>query len=196
MLWLGCSLDTFLTRCFSSFALFLSPSFTHGRQPPKKSLFDEDAPRVKEGSQSGFFASLMKRFADASYIRQQKSIQERISRIQPKVNNLVSTKKVEELDEDERQILNDYTSLNQDMQTYRRRKFMSDVSAHVNSVGKNQPSQWEELEAELKQDVQTRQAQRHPGGSRGRLWAQEARYRIADDYSRETQRQTDRKSVV
>lgn len=91
---------------------------------------------------------------------------------------------------EDRHIVNEYARRNQTYHTIRRRKFMHDASKHLVKQGEPLPTQWEELEAELKHDVRQREALRHPGGDRARLWSNEAKLRVAEEFSRETQRRT------
>ena len=101
----------------------------------------------------------------------------------------MSTKEFDDLDFEDRVVLNNYRAASQNLHTYRRRKFFLDAADHVNNKpGADLPSHWEQLEQELKHQVKQKLAENYPGGDRARLWSQEARYRMAETYSLEYQR--------
>lgn len=176
----------------SSFLPAFSVSFRmsqhHRRQYTP--LFEDDTPRVSKSSQGGFFDSAWRRTQNWWYNREQRSAEKQIAQLQEQVDAIVSTKEVSEVTHEERVVLSDFLALNQIAHTLRRRKFMADASTHVNAQAESLPTSWEKLEEQLKHDVQTRQESRYPGGDRARLWSQEARFRVAEEYSLETQRMT------
>lgn len=146
-------------------------------------------PRNKPSPNGGFFHSLRRQIEHTLYKTIQANRRDKLEALEPKFEEL-KKKNMDDFTMEDRHHANDYAVLNQRYHTLRRRKFMQDASEHINKKGQPLPTQWEALEAELKNDVRQREAMRHPGGDRARLWSNEAKFRVADEYSRETQRRT------
>jgi hypothetical protein len=152
---------------------------------PSKPLFEEDE---VTSSGLGFMRRLWSLAHNQVYHYKQDGLSSRIHQLEPQVRALMERKDIENFTKDERDVVADWITLNQNYHTYRRRKFMMDSAERLEEMSAPKRSPWDVTRDELMAEAQKRDAELYPGGSRANLWSQEAKYMAAETYSRENLR--------
>jgi hypothetical protein len=150
----------------------------------RKPIFPEDVAQPRES----FFLKFSNFFRDKQYEYQKDKIEFKLEKLSPVVKKLMEREDMETLTREERDVVADWVTLNQNLHTYRRRKFFAESGARIAERRMPTKSQWEEIRESLEEDIEKWRASHLPGGTRAQLWSQEIRYRQAEEFSRTTHR--------
>lgn len=156
-----------------------------GNRPSTKPVFAEDTPQV-EGK--GFVAKMSKKWGEFQFNMERNRIQKKMNAMEPGVRALMAREDIENFSREERDSVAEWLRFNQNMHTLRRRKFMLDSAQRISESRKTYPTPWETRKDELEQRVEEWTLTHYPGGERAKLYAEEVKYRRAEEYSRTVQR--------